>query len=541
LVLLAGCRPGRAQETFTVQLPIRLSDAGSNFSLNPFGAHIGNHALDGHPGWDVEYRPGASALAAADGMVQSVFPDPQSGTRTVQIQHRHYNQVFRTVYTNLTEVDPAVIPGAPVAAGQRLGTPATQTQIVGSTRQSWAAIHFQLDDFTVNHGLSNPSAVSPEAHLNAAGREVFAALWDRAAYGQEICEPFPSNSRNVVFPQTRTWTRRSGALAPRIDFTCVRVQADSYRYALLDSNGATMESGAVLPQEFGPDFSAIDLKPDSGEVRRAIVKIVSDVMRIDFGLPGAPRPQDTSRASVYSTPAYPLSLASAASYGGGGLAPESIAAAFGEGLSVERAAASSVPPPATLASTRVFVRDSAGVLRNAALYSVSSGQINFIVPRDAAAGPATVTVTSGDGQLYSGAAVVNRVAPGLFSADGSGAGIAAALVQRVRADGAQSVEPVARFDQGRLVAVPIDLSREDEQVFLALFGTGIRFRRDLAEVRARIGGADVEVVYAGAQPDAPGLDQINLRLSRTLAGSGDTGIAVTVEGIAANAVRISVR
>jgi len=531
VVLLLGAS-GQAQETFTIQMPIRVADIGDHFVLNSFGSHIGNHALDGHPGWDVEYRIGATVLAAAGGVVQSLFADPQEGATTVQIQHSHGRQTFRTVYTNIREVDPAIVPGAPVAAGQPIGIPAARTQTIGNTTQTWAMTHFQLDDFTVNRGLSNTSAVSPEAHLNAAGRAVFDAMWPSAANSQEICEPFPSNSRNIEFPLTRTWTRQSGALAPRIDFTCIRVQADSYRYTLFDANGRTVESGGVFPQRLGPPFSILELKPDNGATRRAVLKIVSETMMMDLGAPGAAAPSDLSNASTYSTAPPPLSLASAASFAGTALAPDSIASAFGVGLAFETAAASSLPLPATLASTRVMVRDSAGVQRNAALYAASPGQVNFVVPAGTAAGAATVMVTSGDGPVFTRTVSMAPVSPGLFTANGAGTGLPAALVQRVRADGSQSTEAVAG---------PIDVGPADDQVFLILFGTGIRLRPDLSGVRVRAGGMEATVVYAGPQRDSPGLDQINVLLPRTLAGRGEAEVALTIEGIPANPVTISIR
>ena len=69
---------------------------------------------------------------------------------------------------------------------------------------------------------------------------------------------------------------------------------------------------------------------------------------------------------------------------------------------------------------------------------------------------ALVTINSGNGNEASGAIQLAAVAPGLFSANASGQGVAAAVALRVKADGSQSFEPVARFDQAnnRFVAVP---------------------------------------------------------------------------------------
>jgi uncharacterized protein (TIGR03437 family) len=63
----------------------------------------------------------------------------------------------------------------------------------------------------------------------------------------------------------------------------------------------------------------------------------------------------------------------------------------------------------------------------------------------------------------------------------------------------------------------------------------------LAAVKARIGGVDAQMTYAGAQGGFAGLDQINLRLPRNLAGRGEVAIELIVDGRRANTVKVSVR
>lgn len=111
---------------------------------------------------------------------------------------------------------------------------------------------------------------------------------------------------------------------------------------------------------------------------------------------------------------------------------------------------------------------------------------------------------------------------------------------RVKADGTQVFEPVARFENNRVVAVPIDLSDAREQVFLVLFGTGIRARGALENVKALLGSLPVTPTYAGATPGLVGLDQVNLPIPRTLTGSGEINVWLTVEGRTANPVRIHI-
>lgn len=57
----------------------------------------------------------------------------------------------------------------------------------------------------------------------------------------------------------------------------------------------------------------------------------------------------------------------------------------------------------------------------------------------------------------------------------------------------------------------------------------------------RLGDVDAEVSYAGAVPDFVGLDQINVRVPRSLTGRGEVEIALVVDSRAANPVRVSFR
>lgn len=239
----------------------------------------------------------------------------------------------------------------------------------------------------------------------------------------------------------------------------------------------------------------------------------------------------------------PVASVSAASFSGTVLASEAITAAFGTGLATATQAATALPLPTSLAGTSVTIKDSAGVERLAPLFFVAPGQINFQIPAGTATGATRVIVRSGDGALSSGAVQLGNVAPGLFSVNASGQGLAAALALRVKADGPLSYEPIARYDatQQRFVAVPVDLGPETEQVFLILYGTGLRFRSALAAVTCQTGGTDAPVLFAGAVDGLAGLDQINVRLARNLAGRGEVEIALTADGRAANAVRVNVK
>jgi uncharacterized protein (TIGR03437 family) len=233
---------------------------------------------------------------------------------------------------------------------------------------------------------------------------------------------------------------------------------------------------------------------------------------------------------------------SAASFGGS-LAPESISAGFGAELATETQAASSLPLPTTLAGVSLKVTDSLGMERLAPLFFVSPGQINYLIPAGTATGPATLTVLNSGGLVAMGEVQIANIAPGLFSANSSGQGAAAAVVLRIKANGAQSFEPVARYDaaQNRFVPAPIDLSPAGEQVFLVLYGTGLRYRSSLSAVQCMIGGASAEALFAGPTPGFAGFDQLNVRLPRSLAGRGEVDATVIIDGKQANTLKFAVK
>ncbi|MDX2031926.1 MAG: hypothetical protein SF339_14720 [Blastocatellia bacterium] len=234
---------------------------------------------------------------------------------------------------------------------------------------------------------------------------------------------------------------------------------------------------------------------------------------------------------------------SAANFTGATLAPGSITAAFGTGLSAGTLASPALPLPTSLGGTTLKVRDRLGVERMSQLFFVSPTQINYLIPPDTATGTSQVTVTNGDRVVATGFFQTAAVAPGLFTVDATGRGLPAGSVLRVRTDSTQRYEPLAAFDaaQNKFIAVPIDLSSASDQVFLILFATGLRYRSSATAVTAKVGGLDVQIPFAGAQGTLSGLDQVNLFLPRSLAGRGDVDVTLTVDGQVANTVRINIK
>jgi uncharacterized protein (TIGR03437 family) len=185
----------------------------------------------------------------------------------------------------------------------------------------------------------------------------------------------------------------------------------------------------------------------------------------------------------------------------------------------------------------VMVRDSAGVERAATVFGVAPGQLSFVLPTETSMGTAAVTVRRGSTTLGIASASVGAVSPGIFTANASGAGVPAGLAMLVESGGRRNI--VDLFQWTGAMFLPRPLMAASEDVYLLLFGTGIRGYRD--RVTAAIAGEPVPVAGVAAQGEFAGLDQANLGpLARGISGArGEAELVLTVDGVAANAVTIA--
>ena len=205
------------------------------------------------------------------------------------------------------------------------------------------------------------------------------------------------------------------------------------------------------------------------------------------------------------------------------VAPGAIASAFGSGLQ----------------GAGVTVQDGGGNSEAATVLFSSASQINYLIPADAAPGRGLVTVTTPAGSTSSTALAIDDVAPGIFSANGNGQGVAAAQAVLIGPDGSQNYVPAAQCGTtaGSCVAQPIRLG--NGTAALILYGTGIRGFTSLDNVRCTIGGVGAAVLYAGPQGSFAGLDQVNVQIPAELAGRGQVDVTLWVDGQLSNTVNVS--
>jgi uncharacterized protein (TIGR03437 family) len=188
-----------------------------------------------------------------------------------------------------------------------------------------------------------------------------------------------------------------------------------------------------------------------------------------------------------------------------------------------------LPGPTTYDGNSVTVTDSAGVARPAPLFWVSPSQINFEIPAGTAAGTATVTIYNQNGASQATTIHIVGVSPGLYvmNSTGSVAAWALPVISGVH-------QPLLPAWQGA-----IDLSGANEQVYLEMYGTGIR---NAQNVTVTVGGLNVGVLYAGPAPGFIGEDQVNIGpLPPSLAGKGSVDILLNADGNPANTVNIAIQ
>jgi uncharacterized protein (TIGR03437 family) len=193
------------------------------------------------------------------------------------------------------------------------------------------------------------------------------------------------------------------------------------------------------------------------------------------------------------------------------------------------------------------VTDSARTPRNSSLFFVSQGQINFMIPQGTLPGAATVDVVHDGQTVASGQVNITAVAPALFTANASGQGVPAANVIRVVRP--TQGNPVVTYESpaqcgtayGSCTPKPIDLGAANVEVFLELYGTGIRGRSSPSAVTCTIGGVGARVDSAGPVEGLTGLDQVNVLIPRSLIGRGQVDLVLNVDGRPANTVRVQTR
>ena len=229
-----------------------------------------------------------------------------------------------------------------------------------------------------------------------------------------------------------------------------------------------------------------------------------------------------------------------ASFAPGSVAPQEIVALFGPDISTQTAIAT-LPLPTTLGGTSVQITDSAANKQLAPLFVVTPGQANILIPSGLAAGAAKLAVLQGSTTVLTASLNVASSAPGLYSANADGAGVAAANAFTISAANQTTIQnvfacnpPAARSCLGS----PLSQGASTDTLYAALYGTGIR---GATTVQCFVAGQSVPVLYAGPVSADAGLDQVNISIPKSLAGSGNVRVYLIADGVASNVAGLTLQ
>ena len=228
----------------------------------------------------------------------------------------------------------------------------------------------------------------------------------------------------------------------------------------------------------------------------------------------------------------PSATVSAASFQQGASA-EAIGAMFGTRLATQTGFASAIPLPTSISGTSVLVNGIASPL-----FFVSAGQVNYQLNKELSTGAiASVVTVAGDGMVSQGQIQILTEAPGIFTANATGKGGPAAV---------WTLDGISFFAVSNPDGSPRPLPAGS---IVVLFGTGIRNTpasnptdgNGVAEsLRVNLGGAIVTPAFAGPQGGFVGLDQINMPIPASLAGTGRIDAVLIVNGRAANTFQLQI-
>lgn len=237
--------------------------------------------------------------------------------------------------------------------------------------------------------------------------------------------------------------------------------------------------------------------------------------------------------STWERGLFPVSTA-----GGPDLARGSVAVTYGPSMA-QRDTAAKNGPQTSLGGMKVEIEDSRGGKHFAPIMWVSEGwgQVNYIIPEEAALGPATMTLVREDNsRLISNITIVD-VAPGFWT-NVSDHGVARGIVTQTFADGRKVESPMGRCNGTECVSLPIPVSSDSTTTVRISMG-GVRHVKSIDDIQVWIGGASVPVLAYGAE-SSPGVDYVIVQIPHSLRNIGATDLIAKAHGRVSNAVRIRI-
>jgi uncharacterized protein (TIGR03437 family) len=354
-----------------------------------------------------------------------------------------------------------------------------------------------------------------------------------------------SNSQAQIISLVTSIEQAYAAFVPEVGRFTSAIDIDSgLRAALYFSRAA-----AALAVAEGPSSLSVQNR------LQIAASQLTQVRNLMQPVAGPPPTIDSAHASINASASPTIGLADTRSSASlaNVLAPGSVGAILGDPNQSPLAMQTSF---AEKSSTNALPYELSGVSvvvggRAALLLSVSPSRITFIVPEGLPSGEAEVIVTLQEGYVSRGTTSIFPIAPGIFTASGTGSGSGLAL-------------NAATYRQGSFDVVTPDNLGTDKQTRLMIFATGFSrsvanvntandikveggVRANLAEavaVEARLSNGSViqlAVEFAGTQGQGLGIDQINVILPASLKGAGTVELTLIAGCQRSNGATISIK
>lgn len=225
-----------------------------------------------------------------------------------------------------------------------------------------------------------------------------------------------------------------------------------------------------------------------------------------------------------------------------------LVALFGDGIASDSDTARATPWPASILNRQVVVNDETP----APLYFVGPKQVNFQIPSLVPAGSQRIAVRAADtGELIAGGALlVAASSPGLFTANSSGTGQAAAVNQDLTLNSSSNPAPAGSVitlygtGQGQVSPFVPDGAAAPSSPLATTVAVQTSDQRTCTTSQpsmcVAIGTAFGDVQFTGLAPGYVGLWQINVKIPQGTP-AGNASVRVLINGSPSNTVSIAVR
>ncbi len=444
--------------------------------------------------------------------------------------------IYAAEYIMRLSTEPSVLYVGPSEIAYNAGvfyTTGHQSQV-----EAAAAANMPIDTATLNFGFYVSAQGLGTAVLNSVLKQAVAVNQTAVSGGASVpatgLAPIPAL-------YAMSYTNAQGGLS-----VVITNKSAIAHQVTLNVNGAP--AGGPFALQF---ISAIDPSAANTDTSPNMIAIQT----ASSGNPVPVPPYSVVRADITVPPV--ASFVNAASLQPGPLAAQQLVSASGAGFASQTITAPGPTLPLVLGDTSIAITDSTGTVSAAELVSVSPNGALFVIPKGVAQGAATVMVMRSGTTVLTGTLDIAAVSPGLYSANGNGAGVAAAGAVRYNALW-MNPQPLTVFSCQASIALsclssPLTLGDRTESVVLFLYGTGIR---GTGTVQAYVAGESLPVLYAGPQDQytgpfvspyagpagmGAGLDEVVVLLPRRLAGTGEASVYLTERGKASNMTTVNIQ